>query len=242
MRLAYDAHTELSSNPNFAGISRGNAIVLLEQPQYLGTTPMATEFLDYVDQRSGLLKGYGGAGEGTQPLSYGFAHRTFQEYLAGVYIVSQSLRNKLDELVQQGDFWYEAMKLGLEEKVYIGNDEQALLDTAYLKLPRDFPEDQPKQRLILWLGYLASLVKAPIIKADTSSDVGGEVFLNRLLDHLLSLLNGALPPIERAEVGQVVGKLGDPREALTTIEHMAFCFVPAGPFQMGMDDGEEEFR
>ncbi|MDP6358321.1 MAG: formylglycine-generating enzyme family protein, partial [Planctomycetota bacterium] len=41
---------------------------------------------------------------------------------------------------------------------------------------------------------------------------------------------------ERVHAGHILGRLGDPREEVTTLEEMQFCLVPGGPFMMGGSD------
>ena len=89
-RLAYEAHRLGKGVEEAADLTRGDALTLLDAPEYLGSTALATEFLDYVDQRAGLLVGRGG--EAQRPTSYAFPHRTFQEYLAGCYLVGRARR------------------------------------------------------------------------------------------------------------------------------------------------------
>ena len=43
---------------------------------------------------------------------------------------------------------------------------------------------------------------------------------------------------ERAECGQSLAVLGDPRKEIMTLEHMEFCLIPSGDFVMG--DGKEQ--
>ena len=86
-RLGYEAH-RLQAEQKEADLDRGTLLRLLEEPIYLDDAGLAAHFLDYVDQRAGLLVGRGGDLAGRKPQQYRFPHRTFQEYLAGCYLVS----------------------------------------------------------------------------------------------------------------------------------------------------------
>ena len=86
--IAHAAHSAQAQNSE-ADLSRGELLTLLEQPQFLGAQDnLPSDFLDYIDQRAGLLIGLGGEGNDAKPKTYKFPHRTFQEYLTGCYLVS----------------------------------------------------------------------------------------------------------------------------------------------------------
>jgi len=88
-RLAYAAH-QGQEHSRAADLQRKDLLEILEYPPYLGDVGLAAEFLDYVDQRAGLLVGQGGDDEGHAPQTYAFPHRTFQEYLAGCYMAGRA--------------------------------------------------------------------------------------------------------------------------------------------------------
>ena len=90
--LAYTAHRYQSAGHAEGDLPRGEAIVFLEGRDYLHDAGTASVFLDYVDQRAGLLVGQGG--ELGKPTTYRFPHRTFQEYLAGCYLINQRDRDR----------------------------------------------------------------------------------------------------------------------------------------------------
>ena len=234
--LAYTAHATGSGKTETTDLPRGDALTLLEKKAYLGSYTLAGEFLDYVDQRSGILVGQGGV-DGEAPLSYSFPHRTFQEYLAGCYIVSRpNIVETLIEHAEQDDYWYVPVQMGLEELLHNRKQDWQLLRLAYQLCPPSFPEqDTEKQRLILWAGVMVQLVTKSFVLADEKSPGGGPGFYERLQRHLVGLLEGTLPPLERAEAGRVLGRLGDPRPELQTLDAMSFCYVPAGRFLMGDD-------
>ena len=161
-RVAYDAHRQLHTQPPQPAAGPGQAdlvqgdllrrdlLALLEQPAYLGDAGLASEFLDYVDQRAGLLIGRGGSDgkdgqdSGTQPQSYAFPHRTFQEYLAGCYLLAgRGVARTYREHAAEGDYWYLAGQLGAEELLYNRRRPEELLETAALttrlrELEQDF--------------------------------------------------------------------------------------------------------
>src|SRR5262249_2901958 len=85
--LAYAAHRSRQGEQMVSDVPREAALLLLEQPAYLGDIGLAHAFLDYVDHRAGLLVGRGGAPE--RPVTYSFPHRIFQEYLAACHLLRQ---------------------------------------------------------------------------------------------------------------------------------------------------------
>jgi len=236
-RLAYEAHLAGSQKEGSADLPRMRALEILEQKEYLNNIGLAGEFLDYVDQRSGLLKGNGGELE--KPTSYSFPHRTFQEYLAGCYMVRD--RNPAREYYQraaEGDAWSLAALLGAEELFFNRRGKHTVLDLAY-GLMREGPASEQDARAILWSGQVARVASEEDFKADKGGQNDGEKYLAALPTRLLMLLQSGLSPIERAEAGRLLGILGDPREEVMTVEKMVFCRVPAGEFIMG-DEKEED--
>ena len=231
-RLAYEAHRAGLAEKEAADLPRSLALTLLEQADYLGTAGLASEFLDYVDQRAGLLVGRGGDLE--RPTTYSFPHRTFQEYLAGCYLVGWRERGReVYKHAGEGDFWSLAALLGAEELFYNRRAQDSLLDLAYYLCPPKAHSSEQALRALLWSGEMACLFGKELIERDTGSPDGGQEYLIRLLPRLLGILESSLRPIERAEAGRVLAKLGDPRLDVLTCEQMTFCHVPAGDFLMG---------
>ncbi len=238
--LAYEAHRAnyLAGNKNKkektddADLSRGQALTLLESPEHLGSTELAGEFLDYVDQRSGLLVGKGGELE--RPTSYSFPHRTIQEYLAGCYLVGKRNRGReVFKRAAEGDFWSLAALMGAEELFYNHpSTRDALLDLAYHLCPDVPPQTEQAERALLWSGQIACVIGNEIIERDADNPSGGKAYLERLIPRTVNLLESkTLTPRERAEAGNTLAKLGDPRAGVTN--GFLFCEIPAGEFLMG---------
>ena len=234
-RLGYEAHLASASQERrdqTGNLLRTRALEILEKRAYLGGPGLASEFLDYVDQRAGLLAGYGG--ELDRPTAYGFPHRSLQEYLAGCYLVSRrDLFNTLSQHAQEGEGWDLAVELGLEELYYNRRSDHLLLDLAYNISARCKAGNAHQQRMLLWSGQAAALVGATTIREDRDGPGGGEDYLTCIRGQLVEVMAGQLPSIERCEAGNILAKLGDHRPEVMTVEGMRFCFVPAGPFQMG---------
>jgi 3',5'-cyclic AMP phosphodiesterase CpdA len=238
-RLAYEAHRAGQGQKEAADLPRGMALALLEEPKYLGDGGLAADFLEYVDQRAGLLVGRGG--EPGRPLTYSFPHRTFQEYLAGCYMVGQRhVAREFFTRAGEGDYWSLVALLGAEELQYNRRNTVGLLDLAYRLCPSTPPTDEKSRRALLWSGQMAVLAGRDEVERDIESPDGGKCYLERLIPRLVSLMTSDLVALERAEAGHVLAKLGDPRFRsdqwyLPDEPLFGFVEIPKGPFQMGID-------
>ncbi|MEZ4863741.1 MAG: SUMF1/EgtB/PvdO family nonheme iron enzyme [Caldilineaceae bacterium] len=248
-RLAYEAHRQVQKET--ADLPRTALLGLLDE-LFAGDLALANEFLDYADHRAGLLVGQGG-GEGTQPpplqegwgggkqrpQSYTFPHRTFQEYLAGCYLLTgQGNQRGVGRTYRQhaalGDMWQLAAELGAEELFYNRRGESLLLDLMYELCPVTPPQDATGWRALLWSGKMATLLAQEKIAQDSDRPEGDQAYLDRLIPRLLAIMRASpLNAVERADAGRVLAKLGDPRIEVLDPLQMEWCEIPAGPFIMG---------
>lgn len=112
----------------------------------------------------------------------------------------------------EGDFWYLAAQLGAEELLYNRRSDPELLDLAYALSPQEGPAGEKSWRATVWSGQMAALLGPEAVRRDTEHPDGGEVYLERLVPRLVRALRKApLPAVERAEAGNALAKLGDPR-------------------------------
>jgi len=259
-RLGYEAHRRqatiqkpgFSEKPGFsapsdqpADLTRGDILALLEMPEYLQDAGLAAEFLDYVDQRAGLLVGRGNEGDG-KPSIYTFPHRTFQEYLAGCYLVTgrpEAVTRTIYPLAEANDYWTVAVQLGAEEVLYQKEESKKFLDLAYGLCPGGTePDTVADWRRLLWSGTLAGLVDRVVIEEDWDAPDGGARYLQRLTPRLVwTMSRSPLPPLERAEAARALAALGEPnRPHVRDVDAMHLCLIPAGPFWMGSDNDEDD--
>jgi len=167
------------------------------------------------------------------PGEYGFIHLTLQEYLAAVAITQRGQRDVrpvIDILTPHigDDSWHEVALLTVG---YIGIVQQRdeVAAEIILELIKK-PWGEPGQASVLageavvdaWPGGVTAECKGAVIQALQESVVN----------------DPKVKPMLRAAAGRALAKLDDPREAVTKIEKMEFCFVPAGPFWMG--EGADE--
>jgi formylglycine-generating enzyme required for sulfatase activity len=245
-RLAYEAHCCQAEQGESADLVRRDLWALLEDPALLGDVGLADEFLDYVDQRAGLLVGQGGGDGGRHPQTYAFPHRTFQEYLAGAYMVGRrGTTREYWRRASEGDTWYLAALLGAEELLYNRRSAKELLDLAYDLCPQTPPGDESAWRAALWSGQMATLLGDETIRRDTERPDGGAAYLERLVPRQVIILRKtALGAVERADAGNVLARLGDPRFRedawhLPNEPLLGFVKVPEGPFLMGSDKEQD---
>jgi len=251
-RIAYEAHLMQESagddgqtRQQAADISRGELITLLEKRVYLGNAGLADAFLTYIDMRAGLLVGYGG-GDGEKPAYYGFPHRTFQEYLAGCYLLNMpdfDVEAAYLQKMEAGDYWYLAGQLGIEAWIHARHGERDVRKFAYALCPVSEPKKAAHWRALLLSAHAALALGKPIIVADSLMQDGGMVYWQRLQSRLQQALHSPLPPLERAEAGNQLAEMGDNRPGVGVIEgipDMALCYVARGPFMMGSSDADSD--
>jgi formylglycine-generating enzyme required for sulfatase activity len=243
--LAYEAHQGQADRSRAADLQRRDLLAVLETPAHLGHIGLAAEFLDYVDQRAGLLVGRGGVDDGEMPKIYTFPHRTFQEYLAGCYMAGDWEALELYwQHAGEGDAWSLAALLGAEELRYNRRNDKALLNLAHDLVPGAQPETAQAWRAVLWSGQMAAFFPPAEIRRLMQGPKSGAAYLDRLLPRLVRILREApLGALERAEAGKALAKLGDPRPGVRLrddgVPDIAWCEVPAGPFLMGSTDADE---
>lgn len=187
----------------------------------------AHQFLADVQEHAGLLIDRGGK-------QYGFLHLTFQEYLGGV------------ALAQLGQLGVGSI---IEEiAAHVGEDpwrEVSRLTIAYLAVIQGREDAAEAVLGALLSGSPGPPGEAAILCGLAVLDAGrGGVPLpvrQRVIDALLETMqaHGRVPAPRRAEAGRVLAWLGDPREHVTKLDAMEFCYVPAGPFVMGSGDDYE---
>ena len=242
-QLAYQAHRAGRGQKASSDLPRGDALTLLEQPEYLGQAGLAAEFLDYVDQRAGLLVGRGG--EWNRPSVYSFPHRTFQEYLAGCYLSGRrDVARELFAHAGEGDYWDAAARHGLEDLLYNRRGQNPLLNLAYQLCPAGEPASTQARRATLWSGLSAMLIGCEAVERDQGGPEAGATYLTRLVPRLLNLLSSDLTAPERADAGLALAQLGDPRFqsdrwCLPDGPLLGFVPIPAGAFLMGSDKAKD---
>jgi len=233
--VAYQAHERGGGEEG--DLPRGEVLRMLVS-HLGGDYGKAQQFLDHVDARAGLLVGRGGVEE---PV-YTFPHRIFQEYMAGCHLAlgGRGFGRRLRGLLGQGDRWALAARLGSEHLLYnVGGKATEVLDAVYSLCPVAKPETEADWRGVLWAGIFTAEAGRRKVEEDTEEPDGGTVFVSRLIPRLVQVLREErLGALERAEAGNVLAQLGDPRFRadgwyLPDEPLLGFVEVPEGPFLMG---------
>ncbi|MFZ5881422.1 MAG: SUMF1/EgtB/PvdO family nonheme iron enzyme [Chloroflexota bacterium] len=188
------------------------------------------ELIDFLRDRTGLLLDRGGV--------YVFPHRSFQEYLAAAHLAGQDepAKKLLEEAKRAMDWWREAILLSvgkMKANGFLGTAAGVLNEFV----PREVEKVKEEISPLQWrLAALAGQAAAEI-KLHESVEESHQALLERIAGWLAALVErGALEPKERAEAGDTLARLSDPRPGV--INDFLFCHIPAGRFMMGSKDGE----
>ncbi|MCL4265554.1 MAG: SUMF1/EgtB/PvdO family nonheme iron enzyme [Anaerolineae bacterium] len=229
--IAWKAHSRAADRQESADIAETEVMGIAKN--HLGSYQKAEQFVEYTERRAHLLVGHGGQ----QQRVYRFPHRTFQEYLAACYVASRrDFSRGAPKLAQRGDSWREVLNLAAGTLVFNQNNVEKALDGIREVLPERVPaaEDSGGWYRVWLAAGMMLVVGKEVARRD---DVGRKV-LPRLQRMLVALLAaGALTPPQRAEAGDALGLLGDPRPGVCTLEPEMIP-IPAGPFLMG----EKKYR
>ncbi|MCP4535311.1 MAG: hypothetical protein GY831_29320, partial [Delftia sp.] len=184
---------------------------------YLGDDwQKAWEFATYIRERAGLLVRH-------KTDAYTFPHRTFQEFLAACYLVGDAdYAGKAAELVTEDlNRWREVFVLAAGHAARQQHLSQAIAAVNEL-CPRQVtrvtrPGAQAFRRAALAGEALLEIGLVGARRKET-----GRVALERVQDWLVSAVqaDGALDARERAGAGNVLARLGDPREEVLRPEAM----------------------
>jgi formylglycine-generating enzyme required for sulfatase activity len=241
-RVAYQVHARQQREPGakddqVADISRHELLDALDEE--LRDLNKANEVVEYIEQRAGLLVAKG-------ERIYSFPHRTFQEYLAAVHILSQGDYDTLLRDLVKGapDWWREVFLLaasaGCEKTPRVVSD---LVDALLPNGPGGNGIGPAQHPIICLAGLALAETDSAARVADELAQIpeGGRYAAthHRLQAWLEKTMFAAaeLPIGARAEAGRVLGWVGDPRPGVGLrsdgVPDMVWCEVAAGPFLMG---------
>lgn len=243
-RVAFEAHRSGGAAQASADIPQAELFRILKE--YLDDSyGKAQQFGRYVEERAGLLVSRGKAANGDD--LYAFVHRGFQEFLAGRHIVSgRSFSRQVIELAAEGDIWREVLLLAVGHQVYNLQQVDYALDAINLLCKVDTPRHDGDWRAIWLAGEMLHIVGRSAAEQD--SYVGRELY-PRVVEKLVALVEtGSLTPAERAQAGDVLGLLGDPRPGVCRPDRNSIILpdlidLPGGAFEIGSDeDGRHRLK
>ncbi|NWG21249.1 MAG: SUMF1/EgtB/PvdO family nonheme iron enzyme [Chloroflexi bacterium] len=232
-RAAFQAHE--TGSPGQAGslsraVLRDLVAEELEHLKHPNPFSGATRFLDYADQRAGILQARD-AGD-----AYVFPHQTFQEYLAGLHLV-----NGVDFIAQimarrTDDRWRVPIMLGIGHLVGEGAlamPFQLLRDL----IDTDGQDEQRRQRDLVLAAEIAADVGWPRLER---GGAGMKQLRRDLAQRLARVVEGmVLPAAERVRAGKLLGDLGDPRPGVCDVPP-AMVELPAREFVIGSTPEEAD--
>jgi formylglycine-generating enzyme required for sulfatase activity len=203
--LAFEAHAAIggeSDEEATAGIAEVRLLQALRELHPACSWDWASEVVAQVKERAGLLLE-------REPEVYTFPHRTFQEYLAGCHLsVQADFPQQAGALLTEAAFWREVVLLAVGRQVHISGEVARPLALVAELCPGEAPVDEKG-----WRGtWLAGEVLLEIGVERAARYGLGRDLLTRTRGRLAALVDaGYLAPRERAEAGDVLGKLSDPR-------------------------------
>ena len=227
-KIAYAVHREQPRLRGTADIRAGQlAMALYEAMDQRARKEIGQErIINYIRDRAGLLEEWSSQVRNKEV--YRLVHRTFQEYLAGCYLLEQDDEDFAELAAKLGrldpERWRESLLLaGLR-----GRDADAW-DLVTELVDKQLPDSNSVIKNESWWGaFLAGqLVFEKQLHHNTPQRRRAQL---ELLINWLALLieKGALPVGDRAEAGNMLAIWGDPRQGVCTLEPSLCELIPAG--------------
>ncbi|MGE0684156.1 MAG: SUMF1/EgtB/PvdO family nonheme iron enzyme [Candidatus Binatia bacterium] len=238
-RLAFEAHhAQPSLEEGTADIAQEPLVSgLLQLNPSLKVNP--GELIAYLRDRAGILEPRGVG-------VYAFPHRTFQEYLAACHLTEQDEfpDNIADLLRAEPNRWREATLLaGAKAMRGVPANVWTLAEALCCDKPAE-------EKTVDESGYWGALLAAQVLIENNCLEQVNErksktvARIRRWLRCTLS--HGALPPRDRAQAGDALASIGDPRFhgaevcCLPVEPLLGFIEILAGPFVMGSDPRKDK--
>ena len=189
----------------------------------------------YMTDRAGILI------EREQKKEYAFPHRSFQEYLAACHLLHsrQQARAIIERLREDDQRWREVALLAVARAT--ADNNYFVWDLLEEGLDCDQPPSEPDYMVLLRVTQ--AMFETGEHERVPDEDAAGAVDrLRELLQRLCS--EGALPPLERADAGRALARLGDRRPGVGLrgdgLPDILWQEVPAGTLMMGSSEGDPD--
>jgi formylglycine-generating enzyme required for sulfatase activity len=232
-RLAFEAHRDQPHPVGTADIPQATLVsALMGLNPNLDPDRRPARLLEFLRDRAGLLEPRGVG-------IYAFPHRTFQEYLAACHLTERDdfPNNIADLLRADPNRWREVTLLAGAKAV------RGAVAYAWLLADALCPEAPPDQRRADESGYWGALLAAQVLTENRSLRSTIAERNPPKVEHIrqwlvCTLRHGALSPVDRAQAGDALAIIGDPRFRadawhLPDEPLLGFVEIPAGSFLMG---------
>lgn len=206
--IAWAAHSKDPATTGTADISQTDLLQVVQQQKYFGDDlERAGIFVNYTKERAHLLIF---KGSNPEPI-YTFPHRTFQEFLAARYLLTnRKERKSVAELASMGAPWREVLNLAVGYRVFEEKDDEAAIELIEGVMTNKIPAvaDLNGWHRVWLAGEMAAIMEPHRLQEVE----GGSEILVVLSEQLAALLMaGVLTSQQRAEAGEALGVLGEQR-------------------------------